>query len=128
MGDRLNMAYSSSTVIKGRGRGIVVFTGMNTEIGQIAQSMQGTKMKPGRSLHRKDGGNFQPAKGLILRFYDALGRFLGLTVGTPLQRKVRAFDTYTYVHIRLTVLPFSSLSSHTSFSVVRSFLLSSSSV
>jgi magnesium-transporting ATPase (P-type) len=82
------MAYSSSTVTKGRGRGIVVFTGMHTEIGKIASSMQGTKRKPNRSLSRKEGGNLQPAKGLALRFWDGLGKFLGLTVGTPLQRKL----------------------------------------
>lgn len=40
VGDRLNMVYSSSTVTKGRDQGIIVFTGMYTEIGKIAGSMQ----------------------------------------------------------------------------------------
>ncbi|KAL8949183.1 MAG: hypothetical protein Q9222_004696, partial [Ikaeria aurantiellina] len=88
VGDRLNMVYSSSTVTKGRGKGVVVFTGMFTEIGKIAESMQGKKRKPGRSLSRSKGGNFQPAKGILLRIWDGLGQFLGLTVGTPLQRKL----------------------------------------
>lgn len=88
VGDRLNMAYSSSTVTKGRGRGIVVFTGMSTELGKIAQSMQGKKRKPNRSLSRKKHGNFQPVKGLALRVWDAVGKFLGLTEGTPLQIKL----------------------------------------
>lgn len=87
VGDRLNMAYSSSTVTKGRGRGIVVYTGMFTEIGKIASSMQGNKRKPSRSLSSK-GGNLQPAKGLALRVWDGAGKFLGLTVGTPLQKKL----------------------------------------
>lgn len=88
IGDRLNMAYSSSTVTKGRGRGVVVFTGMYTEIGRIAASMQGKKRKPNRSLSRRKGGPMQPAKGVLLRIWDGIGAFLGLTVGTPLQRKL----------------------------------------
>lgn len=88
VGDRLNMAYSSSTVTKGRGKGIVVFTGMYTEIGKIAASMQGKDRKPSRSLSRKKHGAMQPAKGAALRVWDGIGRFLGLTIGTPLQRKL----------------------------------------
>ncbi|KAI1978009.1 potassium/sodium eff [Ophidiomyces ophidiicola] len=88
VGDRLNMAYSSSTVTKGRGRGIVVFTGMHTEIGKIAQSMQGKRRKPGRSMSRKKYGTFQPVKGGALRVWDRIGKFLGLTEGTPLQIKL----------------------------------------
>ncbi|KAL8716235.1 MAG: hypothetical protein Q9220_000140 [cf. Caloplaca sp. 1 TL-2023] len=88
VGDRLNMVYSSSTVTKGRGKGVVVFTGMFTEIGKIAESMQGKTRKPNRSLSRSKGGNMQPAKGIALRIWDGTGQFLGLTVGTPLQKKL----------------------------------------
>ena len=66
VGDRLNMVYSSATVTKGRGQGIVVFTGMSTEIGKIAESMQGKQRKPGRSLSRKES-KLQLAKGATLR-------------------------------------------------------------
>lgn len=89
IGDRLNMAYSSSTVTKGRARGIVVFTGMLTEIGRIAESMQGKgERKSNRSMSAKKHGPLQPAKGFFLRSWDAVGAFLGLTVGTPLQIKL----------------------------------------
>ena len=88
IGDRINMVYSSSTVSKGRGTGVVVFTGMYTEIGKIAVSMNGKTRKANRSMSRKKYGAFQPPKGAALRVWDALGSFFGLTTGTPLQKKL----------------------------------------
>ncbi len=41
LGDRTNMAYSSGVVTFGHGRGIAVGTGMNTEIGKIADMLGG---------------------------------------------------------------------------------------
>ena len=89
-GDRLNVAYSSSTVTKGRARGIVFATGMYTEIGQIAAALRGKNSRRREPKRREDGtasfGRYLQAWSLT--FSDAVGRFLGVNVGTPLQRKL----------------------------------------
>ncbi|KAH7085339.1 hypothetical protein BKA63DRAFT_15206 [Paraphoma chrysanthemicola] len=89
-GDRLNVAYSSSNVTKGRAKGIVFATGTYTEIGAIAAQLRETKSKV-RPVKRKPDGKAKPHRYLeayTLTFTDAIGRFLGLNVGTPLQRKL----------------------------------------
>ncbi|KAI9801201.1 MAG: hypothetical protein M1825_003475 [Sarcosagium campestre] len=89
-GDRLNIVYSSSTVTKGRGRGVVFATGMTTEIGSIAAALRGENSKR-RRVKRKPDGSAKPHRYLeavALTATDFVGRFLGVNVGTPLQRKL----------------------------------------
>lgn len=43
LGDRKNMLFSSSLITYGRGKGIVVETGMNTEVGKIAKIINDTE-------------------------------------------------------------------------------------
>ncbi|KAI5957889.1 hypothetical protein CANMA_004372 [Candida margitis] len=89
VGDRLNLVYSSSVVSKGRGSGIAYATGLNTEIGQIAKSLRGDT----GLIRRVDKSNGKPRKREYGRacagtVYDIVGNILGVTVGTPLQKKL----------------------------------------
>ncbi|VDC02384.1 unnamed protein product [Peniophora sp. CBMAI 1063] len=76
VGDRVNLAFSSTTVTRGRGSGVVIGTGMQTQIGHIAESMQKKKASPRAGLP------------LWKRIFEGVMTFLGLRTGTPLQIKL----------------------------------------
>lgn len=89
-GDRLNVVFSSTTLTKGRGRAVVFATGMSTEIGAIAAALRddgGAK----RVLTKSEDGSVSYvsySQFALGKIWDFVGEFLGLTVGTPLQRKL----------------------------------------
>jgi potassium/sodium efflux P-type ATPase len=98
-GDRLNVAYSSSTVTKGRATGIVFATGMHTEIGSIAAALRkkNSKLRP---VKRNEDGNAKPyryVQAAILTCTDGVGHFLGVNVGTPLQKKLSRLAVLLFV-------------------------------
>lgn len=84
VGDRLNMAFSSSVVTKGRAAGVAVATGLETEIGKIASSLKSSddhvlvKMSEGVSFVQ---ASWRTTCNIIMNI-------LGVNVGTPLQRKL----------------------------------------
>lgn len=88
-GDRLNVVFSSTTITKGRGKAIVFATGLHTEIGAIASALRAQGSK--RQLKKNDQGSSSSKDYIIFaagRTWDVVGKFLGLNVGTPLQRKL----------------------------------------
>ncbi len=54
LGDRTNMAYKATKIINGRGAGVVVTTGMKTEIGKIAGMLQTDEMKTPLQMRMAD--------------------------------------------------------------------------
>jgi len=82
VGDRRNMVYAGTVVTYGRGRAVVVATGMRTEFGQIAQMLQ--TIEVGRTplqenLDRVGHTLARAALGIVLLIVG-----LGLLRGQPL--------------------------------------------
>lgn len=55
IGDRVNMAFAATTVLKGRAWGIATGTGIQTEIGKIADSLATSEPERPPLLQRMDG-------------------------------------------------------------------------
>lgn len=93
-GDRLNVVYSSTIITKGRGRGVVFATGMFTEIGLIAGALSSTSDY--KVLQEEKPSTLSSIKAFFKPAVDWLGVFLGLTVGTPLSRKLAQLFLYLF--------------------------------
>ncbi len=85
-GDRINLAFAATVIRQGRGRGIVIATGMATSVGKIAAASTKKVRKPGRSMNAVKYGLGQVFVGGTKRAWDSLCKFLGISEGTPLQR------------------------------------------
>jgi Ca2+-transporting ATPase len=79
VGDRKNMIYAGTAVTYGRGRGLVVATGMNTEFGKIAQLLQTveTGKTPLQQNLDKVGSVLARAAFVVVAIIVALGLFRG---------------------------------------------------
>lgn len=79
IGDRINMLYSSSLVTYGRGKAIVVETGMNTEVGKIANLINKTEKQitPLQEKLNKLGKTL----GILALVICAIIFFLGIMYG-----------------------------------------------
>ncbi|KAF2269359.1 sodium transport ATPase 5 [Lojkania enalia] len=97
-GDRTNLAFSGSEMKTGRCIGIVVATGMETEVGKIAHMLRQTDNRP------KDDGL---AARMLKKFVGGIKTILGL-VGTPLQITLSKFALLLFgLAILLAIIVFS---------------------
>ncbi|KAJ6166795.1 hypothetical protein N7470_002242 [Penicillium chermesinum] len=97
IGDRTNMAYSGCSTTQGRATGIVVATGMDTEVGKIAQLLR----------QQTQNASEPPLFRLLRRIQTSAKNILGL-VGTPLQVKLSKFALLLFaLAILLAIIVFS---------------------
>jgi Ca2+-transporting ATPase len=80
VGDRVNMAYGGTLVVRGRGQAVVVSTGPSTEFGRIAQLVQ--SVEAGRTPLQENldrlGGALGKAALAVVALVIALGLWRGL--------------------------------------------------
>jgi hypothetical protein len=98
LGDRLCMAYSGTQVAAGRGLGVVVSTGMRTELGRIASLLQGVEAEPTPLQQRLDRVGKQLALlGVVVA--------LGVVVMGAISGEAAADLVLTAISVAVAVIP-----------------------
>jgi Ca2+-transporting ATPase len=82
LGDRCNLAYKGTIVCAGRGRGVVIATGLATELGKIAAMLQATG-EPATPLQRRLSA-FGQRLGLVILAICGVVFLFGYLRGEPL--------------------------------------------
>ncbi len=98
VGDRTNMTYSGTQVTFGRGRGVVIATGMATELGQIASMLQSVAASRTPLQERLDRVGKQLALGGVAVALVVV--VLGALAGEPLSELV-----LTAISVAVAVIP-----------------------
>ncbi len=98
LGDRVNMAYMGTSVSYGRGMGVVVATGMRTELGRIAELIQEVETKQ-TPLQRQLG-----QVGTLLAIAGVIVAVLVLIIGV-LRNEPLSTMFLTAVSVAVAVVP-----------------------
>lgn len=70
LAERANMVHKFTNVVRGRGRAVVIHTGMDTEIGSVARQLQDVESEP--SPFQKDVNQFGKRLGVLILLISAL--------------------------------------------------------
>ena len=98
LGDRTNMVYMGTTVTYGRGKAVIVATGMRTELGKIASMLQSVESSQTPLQSRLDRlGKLLALAGLSVAVATLI---IGLWIGEPLRHIL-----LTSVSIAVAIVP-----------------------
>ena len=107
LGDRKNMAYMGSTVVYGRGRAVVTDTGMNTEMGKIADAI--SKAEEGLTpLQKKLAGLSKILSVLVICicvFIFGFNLIECLIKGEPITAELSLASFMTAVSLAVAAIP-----------------------